>query len=119
MGRKKKVKPFQWIEERLKLLLESASIRDIVYVVAYLSAVNIAYIGIKGITQTGYFWLPPSWYPFAPFLPRPKKEEPIDYKALSMALVAAYMVLKIDIEDVASAIKLVSKTGLSSLVAVP
>lgn len=82
--------------------------RDIIYIVAYVAATYMAYNLIVGVEKA----LKSPWIAIG-FLPaviaslfgqQQKEVEGIDMDALMKALVVAYMILKIDVSDVASAL---------------
>jgi hypothetical protein len=123
LPRKKKTKPlekfFAWIEAKAK----DASIRDLCYLTSYLGAVYIAYEAITGDLLTAILELEFNLgLGVDPFAFKPKEAVEFKPKAFATALVVAYMVLKIDVDDVASAVGKLGKaalTGLTTLSSVP
>jgi len=91
-------------------LIDNTSMRDWVYVLSYLAAVHLAYITLKRIKMTFPTWLSMVLPPLALInllkgfnvVPEITTEE-LDWETMGQAMVAGYMVLKIDMADVASA----------------
>jgi len=106
MPRKKKVKTIDLFLNALKKKMDDASIRDLLYLGAYFSAVYFIYDFLTGhplpIQLIESFIVIPLGLPQ---IKEPKKPKGLDHHALAKALVAAYIVLKIDVEDVVSATK--------------
>lgn len=117
MARKKRRQLINQISESLKKKFDDANIRDIVYFGAYVSAVHIAYEILTGRAITDIFFgfrRPP-----VGMRTFPVEEEQLDllqFDKLAVAMIAGYLVLKIDVEDVVSATTTVTSwiTGLKA-----
>jgi len=104
MARKKKVKLLETLIESLKKKWESASIRDIVYITSYVAAVGLSYkvlMTAKGFPAITLFDI------IGYVTKQLKGEEPepegIDLDILLTSCVVAYIVLKIDMDDITAA----------------
>lgn len=121
MGRKKKKPdPLDQFYNWIKAKADQASIRDLCYLTSYVGAVYIAYEALTGEVLPTFL----DWSNILPFKIgyQPPKDGEFKPKAFATALVVAYMVLKIDVDDVASAIGKLGKaalTGLTTLKPVP
>mgnify|MGYP001180640581 CR=1 FL=1 len=120
MGRKKKKpKPLDQFYNWIKAKADQASIRDLCYLTSYVGAVYIAYEAITSEVLPTFL----NWSNILPFdIPVPEEPKEFKPKAFATALVVAYMVLKIDVDDVTSAVGKLGKaalTGLTTLSPVP
>lgn len=118
MPRKKKIKIVDQFIDALKKKLNDASIRDLIYLMAYSSSVYFIYDLLTGhplpiqIIET--FLVVPLGLPKISE-PEPKK---FDVMALMQAMIAAYIVLKIDVDDIVSATKAISSTVSTAILGV-
>lgn len=96
-------------------IIDKTGPRDVVYIIAYLAAVDLSYQALKAVQTSVLPWMIRTLFPW---LPQPLPEGPveIDWRVLSMSFVVAYMILKIDVEDVASALNKLSSTAIKALV---
>jgi hypothetical protein len=121
LPRKKKPDPLDQFAAWIKAKADQASIRDLAYLASYVGAVYIAYEALTGEILPQFL----DWTNILPFkIGAPKDEEPKEFKpkAFATALVVSYMVLKIDVSDMTSAIGKLGKaalTGLTTLSPVP
>ena len=102
-------------------ILDNLNARDLVYVVAYCSAVVLCYQTITGITKSFendiYGTIVSAVLKLPPSSDVGEVAKKIDQHALLLSLVAAYGLLKLDLGDVSSAISKVS-TALGAVAAV-
>jgi hypothetical protein len=119
LPRKKKIKPLDQFYNWIKAKADQASIRDLCYLTSYVGAVYIAYEALTGEVLPTFL----NWSNILPFdIPVPQEPKEFKPKAFATALVIAYMVLKIDVDDVTSAVGKLGKaalTGLTTLSPVP
>lgn len=112
---------FESIIDRINKLLDQLTPRDLIYIISYFAAVDIIYTVITGkigvVMRLGRYWSEAQKQQLAEMLKQAEeKEEPVDGQALMKSLVIAYMVLKIDIEDVASGISKLSSASIGKLI---
>ncbi len=113
------------LSDTLRRIVENTAARDWIYILAFICAVYLSYVTITGIKVSfGNFWRalannPPLWFelPWS-LLPRPDAPQPsepvpvLDTTALVQSVIIAYLVMKIDITDIASGVAAVtSKIG--------
>jgi hypothetical protein len=113
LPRKKKTKPLEAFAAFIKQKAQDASIRDLAYLASYVGAVYIAYEALTGEILPTFL----DWSNILPFKIgyQPPKEGEFKPKAFATALVVAYMVLKIDVSDMTSAIGKLGKAALAGL----
>lgn len=112
MPRKKKIKLLDTILDSIRKKWEKATLREIVYLISYMGAVAISYkalMAAKGLI-TSLFTHNGSWFQRL-VLGKPPWEEgkswldELDLEVLLTSFAVAYMVLKIDMDDVVTASK--------------
>ena len=97
-------------------LLDSTNMRDYIYLASFLGAVYLAYITLKKVTMTFPTWISMvipilglvGTFKGESVIP-PITTEELDWSTLAQSMVIAYILLKIDADDIASAI---TKIGL-------
>lgn len=102
MTRKKKIGMLDHIINSIKDKWDKAGVRDLVYLISYLAAVAVTYktlmAGQALIVQIN----PIRW--ITGTVPTKEELEKLDPDTLLTSFVAAYIILKIDAQDIASAV---------------
>lgn len=122
--------PLDSIMAHLGRIWDNMGPRDLVYFIAYMAAVYLVYktmAAVKAVftpkSMWDFIWLAVSPVTYAvkgtvEYVLAPPAET-LDPEILATALVGGYMLLKIDVADVTSAIGKLSSVAIQSMVVVP